>query len=143
MDNKTIAIQLFNETWELIDKPNRTNEEDALMIHKAHASLYHWLQIGEVINFQRGEWLISHVYSILKMQESALFHGKRCLQITIDHAIDDFDLTFAYEAMARAYQITNHEMSHKFLNSAMKRLSQIKDKDDREYAKSQLEDLKG
>jgi hypothetical protein len=142
MGHKSIAIQLFNETWDLIDQKNRTNDQDALMIHKAHASLYHWLQIGTVLHFQRGEWLISHVYSLLNLAESALYHAKRCLQITLENSIDDFDLTFAYEAMARAYKITNHELKNEYLSKAEDSLSQIKKMDDRLYAMSQLQDLK-
>jgi hypothetical protein len=33
-----LAAHLFNETWRLIDKPDRTVEEDAVMMHSAHAS---------------------------------------------------------------------------------------------------------
>ena len=49
MEHKQLAIALFNETWDLIDKAKRSKDEDALMIHASHASLYHWLQIGDYI----------------------------------------------------------------------------------------------
>ena len=36
--NIDLAITLFNETWELIDKKNRTEAETITMVHKAHTS---------------------------------------------------------------------------------------------------------
>jgi len=142
MDHKKIAIQLFNKTWDLLDLKERTQTQDIEMIHQAHASLYHWMQVGTPLEFQRGEWMVSHVYAELKMQESAIFHAKRCLQLTIDNDIDDFDLTFAYEALARAYAINHDPKTKEYLNLAYDSLSQIKNDGDRNYAKSQLDNIK-
>jgi len=41
------------------------------MIHAAHASRFHWGEIGKPINLGRGEWQISRVYSVLNRPESA------------------------------------------------------------------------
>jgi len=141
MEHQTLAIQLFNQTWDLLDKKDRTESEDYEMIHKAHASLYHWMQVGTPLHFQRGEWMVSHVYASLKMAESAIHHAKRCLQLTEDNKITDFDLTFAYEAMARAYAINKDPKYKEFLREGLNSLDQIKDKDDRKYAKSELENI--
>jgi len=62
---------LFNLVWSLLDKKDRTKEEDDKMIHAAHASRFHWGEIGKPINLGRGEWQISRVYSVLNMPESA------------------------------------------------------------------------
>ncbi|MFL5666257.1 MAG: hypothetical protein ACJ8BW_33655 [Ktedonobacteraceae bacterium] len=35
--------------------------------------------------------------------QSALYHANTCLEICQQHAIGDFDLAYAYEALARAY----------------------------------------
>lgn len=141
MDHKTQAIKLFNQTWDLIDKQDRTHDDDALMINIAHASLYHWLQVGTPLNFQRGEWLLAHVYSLLKMPDAAKYHAHRCFQLTMDHKIDDFDLSFAYEALARAYLITHEVNASQYLRLAYDSLDQIKDDEDREYTKTQLDEL--
>lgn len=39
--HRQLGIDLFNHTWELLDKPNRTRDEDDAMIHAAHASRFH------------------------------------------------------------------------------------------------------
>ena len=48
------AIQLFNETWDLIDMKDRTRDDDSQMLEKAYASLYHWRQVGTTLNLVRG-----------------------------------------------------------------------------------------
>ena len=72
------------------------------MVHAAHASLYHWATAGKLVNVQRGEWLTSRVYAVLKRPGPALHHAKQCLELTRKHNIGDFDLAYAYEGMARA-----------------------------------------
>jgi hypothetical protein len=103
-DEKLLAGQLFNQTWRLLDQEGRTRADDDRMIHTAHASRYHWGQVPEVTpgNLARGEWLISHVYAVLGRAEPALHHAGRVLDLCQEHDIGDFDLAFAYEALARA-----------------------------------------
>ena len=76
------------------------------MIHRAHASRWHWARVGQPVNLARGEWLCSRVYATLGRGEPALWHARRCVEI--NEAIDEdggresWDLPAAYEAMARA-----------------------------------------
>jgi len=56
---------LFNDTWRLMEKEDRTPEEDDQMVHQAHASAYHWLQVGTPANFARSHWQCSRVYCVL------------------------------------------------------------------------------
>ena len=74
------------------------------MVHAAHSSCMHWLQAGTPTHHQRGEWLISRVYSVLGYTDDALRHARTCLELTKTHPdmMEDFDWAFAYEAVARA-----------------------------------------
>ena len=96
------AVDLFNFTWTLIDKPDRTSDEDDLMIHAAHASRYHWSIAGTIVNFLRGDWQIARVYTLIHLPERAWHYAQLCLSQCKANQIGDFDLAFAYEAMARA-----------------------------------------
>lgn len=137
--HKEFAINLFNETWELIEKENRSQEDVDHMIHAAHASRYHWQIAGNALNIARGEWLISHVYAMLNRVEPCLYHADRCLQITLENDIQDFDLAFAYEAMARACDLAGDEVNTaKYIELAKEAAAKIKDQKDREYFLSQL-----
>lgn len=133
------AKECFNKTWDLIDLKERSDEDITNMIHYAHASRYHWGIVGEPINFQRGEWQIARVYSLLEMGESALFHAKKCLELTEIHNFIDYDKTFAYEAMARAYSVSGDEVNkEKYLHLANESLVDIKNKEDKDYLISEL-----
>ena len=105
--HEKLAKGAFNNTWDYLEKKNRTAEDNLNMIHTVHASRYHLGVLvsegkGGPINLQRGEWIISRVYTVLERGEPALFHAKKCLELTEKHKIGDFDLAFAYEAMARS-----------------------------------------
>ena len=56
------ARTLFNDTWRLMDKPDRTPDEDAELVHRAHASAYHWLRVGAPANVARGHWQCRRAY---------------------------------------------------------------------------------
>lgn len=137
------AVDNFNKTWDLIEKKDRTKDDNLEMIHTAHASRFHWGQIGEPLHFARGEWQLSRVYAILNMSESAMFHGKRSLELCLEHSIADFDLAFAYEAVARAYLVKEDEASmEEFYNLALQAAQQILKKEDKEYFISELNSIK-
>lgn len=140
--HKLEAVNNFNGTWDLIEKENRTHEDKFNMIHKAHASRYHWGQIGTPLELIRGEWQLSRVYSLLSISECALLHGEESLRLCEENGIGDFDLAFAYEAIARAYSILRDSdhvklYSDKAKSSALK----IKKPEDREYLLSELESI--
>ena len=102
---RRLASDLFNLVWTLLDKPDRTAAESDTMLHAAHASRYHWGEVGEPVNLARGEWQCSRVYAILGRAEPALWHARRTLEICEMNGIGDFDLAYAYEALARACRV--------------------------------------
>lgn len=141
--HKKQGIENFNYTWDLIDKKDRTKEDEIDMIHAAHASRFHWGKIGTSLNFARGEWQISRVYSLLNRSESALFHAKESLELCEASNIGDFDLAFAYEAVARAYMISrNVEEMKKYIELAKTAADNIEKIEDKEYFLSELESIK-
>jgi hypothetical protein len=138
-DHKKFAVELFNLTWSLLDKKDRTSQEADKMIHAAHASRFHWGEIGKPVHFERGEWQISRVYSVLNRPEPALYHAQRCLEICTENNIGDFDIAFAYEAMARAYAVAKKKSEcKKYMQLAKEAAKQIEKKGDRDYFLSQL-----
>jgi hypothetical protein len=144
--HEKMAKGCFNQTWDLIDKKDRTKEEETQMVHTAHASRYHWAALvsngkGTPLNLQRGEWQIARVYTILERAEPALYHANICLELTKEHNIGDFDLGFAYEAMARASALAkNKDDFKKYYKLAQEAGEKIAKKDDKDYF---FEDLEG
>ena len=138
--HKKFAVECNNEVWGLLSKESRTDQEDEGMIIAAHASHYHWCRIGEPINKQRGYWLISHVYAVLNMPDQALHHAEKCLSLTEEHGFIDFDLAYAYEAMARANAAAdNRQEAVKYLKLAREAGKKIKAEGDRKYFTNDLQ----
>jgi len=141
--HRQLGVDLFNLTWTLIDKPERTLDESDLMIHTAHASAYHWRQVGEPMNFERSDWQLSRVYALLDRPEAASYYAQRCLEICQREGIGDFDLAFAYEAMARAGAVSGkRDEANYHLMKARESGEKIKKTDDREYFFAELESVK-
>jgi len=137
--HKEEAVKCFNAAWDLIDKSDRTHEDDVNMVHLAHASRYHWGQIGTPLEFTRGEWQISRVYSLLGMGESALFHAKEALRLCLDNCIGDFDLAFGYEAVARASSVLGNDNDKAtFLRKAKEAAKAIAEESNRKYVESEI-----
>ena len=101
------AADLFNLVWKLLEKPDRTRQDDELMVHAAHASRFYWGESGTAKNWARGDWQLSRVYATLGRAEPALHHAERCLEVCLDHPdeMEPFDLPYAYEALARGHAV--------------------------------------
>jgi hypothetical protein len=106
-DVRLLAAQLFNETWRLLGLPDRSQDDISRMIGAAHASRFHWSQVpGHTpAHLARGDWLISRVYAELRRAEPALYHARLVLGTCQENGIGDWDLAFAYEALARAHAV--------------------------------------
>ena len=72
-----MGIEMNNQTWGLLDKKDRSEQDNIRMINFAKASLYHWRQSDkyEVVNEQRGQWMLSHVYAVLGKGEEAISYA--------------------------------------------------------------------
>ena len=142
--HKRAAVTLFNLVWSLLDKKERTKQEDDKMVHAAHASRFHWGEIGTSVEFERGEWQISRVYSVLKRSQSALYHAETCLGICKENNIGDFDIAFAYEAMARAHAVAGDKSDcEKYIKLAKEAGEQIEKKEDKDLFFGDLKTVPG
>ena len=137
-----MGIEMNIQTWNLLNKKDRNEQEDLRMINFAKASLYHWRKSDkyELVNEQRGQWMLSRVYSFLGKADEALSYAKQTLKITEEQDLQDFDLAGAYESMARAHATSNNKNeSIKWLKKAKKAGDLIKSDKDKEYFISDLE----
>jgi tetratricopeptide (TPR) repeat protein len=137
VDHRSLGVALYNSAWALLEKANRSVEEDDELLHRAHASAYHWLAApeGEPKNRARSEWLCSRVYSVLGRAEPALHHAERCFQICEQHPdnVEDWDLAFAYEALARAHGVAgNEEEAGRYAQRGRDLADRIADPEDKE-----------
>jgi hypothetical protein len=138
-DHRQLGVDLFNETWRLIE----SREDDTLMIDCAHASAYHWAVAPECKpeNRARSAWQISRAYVVAERPVEALFHADRCFQLCERYGLGDWDLAYAYEALARASQAAgDDEAVGQYVELAQ--AVEIADADDRAHLHGDLKTLR-
>jgi hypothetical protein len=139
INHRSIAIQLFNETWDLIEKKDRIGDEDSQMLEKAYASLYHWRQIGTRLNLARGYWQVYRVHAILGQGGAAYFYGILGVELCEAEGIGDFDLAFTYESVARAEKCRgNTESMNTWFQRGKTAAEKISKEQDKKYFLSEL-----
>ena len=143
-EERQLAVDLFNRTWTLLELPARTPEQGDELIDTAHASAYHWLQVGTAANRARSQWQLSRVYVVLGRPEPALHHAHRCLAWceANPEALEDWDLPYAHEALARAHALAGEAgeaRSHAV--QARELAARVADAEDREHLEEDLATL--
>jgi len=140
--HKRFGLRINNETWQLIDKKNRTPEEDEQMIYAAYASCYHWRKVGTHVHDQRGEWMIARAYTLTFNKTENIFYANRCLAIAQAHPdeMKDFDWAFIYEGIARANALAgNTEVATQFIKKAKTAARAIVDPEDLSVFQSEFQ----
>lgn len=139
--HKYYSANCFNQAWDLIDKDQRTPEEDEHMIRLTLASHYHWTQRADYSNTNAsiGYWQTARIYAILGQAENALRYGQLCLNVSQESGVPPFFLGYAYEALARAAAAAgNQQDMTAHLEDARSAAEKVQKADDR---KMLLDDL--
>ena len=139
--HRYLGIELNIQTWHLLSKDKRNDDDNIRMINFAKASLFHWRKSDKYdnINEQRGQWMISHVYAVLGKADEALSFAKQTLKITKKEKLEDFDLAYACESMARAFAVSGDKVeSKRWYDKAKSSGKLIQDNEDRKYFLSDL-----
>ena len=90
----------------------------------------------------RGEWQCSRVYAVLGRAEPAQHHAQRYLDLCRANGIGDWDLAFAYEALARASAVAGDPaQARSYTEQALIASEDIKDDEDRELVLCDLESI--
>jgi hypothetical protein len=103
--HRWFAIELNNLAWDLLESTSRSEEENERMVHAAHASTFHWLQVGTTLNHLRAQCLLATVYSALGYGDCALRHAERCLALSeeVGDLQTPFDRASAHGCASVAY----------------------------------------
>jgi len=102
--HRFFAADCFNRAWDLIDKTERTLEEDEQMLRLCLASHWHWTQRPD---YDAGKasvahWQTSRIYAVLGQADLARRYGQLCLAASRGEGTLPFHVGYAYEALARA-----------------------------------------
>ena len=131
-----MGIEMNIQTWNLLGKEDRNEQDDVRMVNFAQASLYHWMKSHkyEPVNEQRGQWMLSRVYAVLDKGKEALSYANEASRLTNEQDLKDFDLAYSYEALARANAASgNKKECAKWLEKALEVGASIQCEDAKKY----------
>ncbi|HIN97508.1 MAG TPA: hypothetical protein EYN02_06880 [Candidatus Marinimicrobia bacterium] len=137
-----MGIEMNIQTWNLLGKEDRNEQDDARIVNFAQASLYHWRKSHkyEPVNEQRGQWMLSHVYAVLGKGKEALSYAEETAKLTKEQDLKDFDLAYSYEALARANAAAGNKKEYaKWLEKAQKAGALISGEEDKKHFIADLE----
>lgn len=140
--HRHFSAEFFNRAWELIEKKDRTLEDDERMISLAHASLGHWRLRVDCTdqNLSIGYWQISRVYAVLGQGANAKHYGELCLAVSGKEP--RFYLGYAREALARAALLNKDRAQFDaHLAEARTLAAKVTDPDERKMLEDDLDSL--
>jgi hypothetical protein len=143
--HRHFAVECFNQAWDLINKIERTPEEDEQMIRLSLASHWHWTQRADCTqeNMAIAYWQTARVYTVLGQVDNARRYARLCLEASRGVDIPLWCLGYAYEALARAeFIVGNRTQMTKYLREALRIVEKIDDPDDRQMLLADLETIK-
>ena len=141
-DHQKLSADCFNQVWELLEKKDRSQQDDEHVISLAHASLAHWRMRDDCKdqNLSIGYWQISRVYAVLGQGENAKRYGELCLAISGKEP--PFYLAYAHEALARAALVLKDRISfNAHLADARAFAAKVTDPDERKMLEDDLDGL--
>ena len=139
-DHRESSAGFFNRVWELLEKKDRTQEDDEKMISMSHASLAHWRQRDDCKpqNLSVGYWQISRVYAVLGQGENAWRYGQLCLEKSDQEP--PFYRGYGHEALARSAKIKGDLSAFEAHMSQARQLAgQIIDADEKKMLEDDLD----
>lgn len=141
--HKYFAADCFNKAWELIEKPDRTPDDDRRMVALNQASIFHWLSRADctALNLSVGFWQASRIQALLGSADEARRQAETSLGYS--RSLEPFYLGYAYEALARAEFLAGDiAKGHEHLESAKRHAERVENKDHRSMLLRDLDSLK-
>ena len=142
--HRIFAASAFNQAWDLIDKANRSPQEDSAMLAATFASRYHWEAVGTDENRVVGDWQIAHVASLLGLAPVAMRFARSALDLAVEQGFEGWRLASCHEGMARAHACSGNDAERdRHIRTASRLLETVDDPGERRLVESQLESVPG
>ena len=129
--HKRFAVECNNRAWAL-SVQTRSTAEDREMLDAAHASAWHWAQVGSELNRMRATMLVAEVHASLGMGASALALAETARRYFLGRDTPDWEIACAHAVYAHAAHAAGHAAEHRdAYGLASAALAAIGDEEDR------------
>jgi hypothetical protein len=142
--HRALSAHCFNATWDLIEKADRTPQDEERMVQLAVASLYHWTQRPDFGPKEAsvGHWQVSRVYALIGEASLARRHGQRSLDSLQGTPVGPFYVGYAHEALARAASVAgDRDATQRHLAHAREAAGEVSDAKSRQWLQADLETI--
>lgn len=141
-DHRALAAGYFNAAWDLIDRTDRTPEQDRDMLTLAFASRQHWIEAGGTAqNLAVADWQVAHTASLAGLAGVALVFARAAVERA--ESADDVPtwlLASVHEGLARAHAAAGDGASYEQeAQRCRDLLAQVDGDGDRALVQSQLD----
>ncbi len=141
--HRAMAVQLFNQTWALLDELHRTPAQDRQMLGAALGSYYHWTVVGDERNWAVADWQVARVLTAVGQPDLAQQFADQALRRAVDDNLGPFLVACGHEVLARvAATKGDDEARDNHLARAQDLLSVISDEDERNVLRADLDSLR-
>ena len=142
--HKYFSAQCFNKTWEYLDVPERTAEQDEEMLRSAMASHWHWTQRKDYgpVSESIANWQVSRVFAVLGQSDNAHRYGLRALDALEGQENLPFYQGYGYEALARAEAVaSNAAQMNSYLEKARQAAAEVSDDNSKQMLLADLDTI--
>ena len=142
--HRFFAADCFNKAWELIDKTDRTAEDNERMLLLSMASAWHWTQRPDCTdqNMSAAYWQIAHIYGLLQQADNARRFAELALAKAKAKGVSPFFLAYAYEALARAEMVAgDRDKMRAYLDKARRAAKRLTDAEAQKMLLADLEKI--
>ena len=136
---RAFAVAAFNGAWELIDKQDRTADDDRQMLTLAFASRWHWSEVGTAENKAIADWQVAHAASLVSEASLALSYAQSAYDAARSNDLPEWLQASTAEGLARAHACAGDRASYEtYAAEARVLVERLEEEEDRELILGQL-----
>lgn len=115
--HRYFAVECNNIAWSAAEADPSTRDHKSLL-NAAHASVFHWLQVGNELNKIRGFVLLAYVHALCGHGTLALEYAGAAREYYQGHPYEEWELAFACMIQALAAHVASDTALHRSSYSA-------------------------
>jgi hypothetical protein len=137
--HRTLGVKTYNRCWELLEQPERSIDEDHLLLTLAFTSKYHWSFVAGSKETTIGNWMIARAAAAIGEGHLALTYAKLADDAAQGPDVEDWLVASTAEGVARAYAASGDiESRDEWCEKSERLVARIEDIESRELIASQL-----
>lgn len=139
IDHRTLAVETYNRCWDLLERDERSQDDDFELITAAFTARYHWSFAGGPEQWVISDWMVSRAAADIGEGSLSLAFALRANRAAQEFDAPDWLVASVAEGLARSYAALGDESARdEWIISAERLVEAIAHEEDRDLIASQL-----